>query len=178
MYRIARLVGAPAKPTGFSLSAICSVALLCIFAAAVSAQTFPTFSLQVIDRAATLNTVVPSGDDLVRAYEPGKAVPPAFLLRRQGAIQGNVVSEAHVTAGPDGKPLIQFTLTPAARDEFASLSRKNVGRRVAIVVNNSVVASPVIREPMLGGKGQISGNYTQAEANALASAITRTTGAP
>lgn len=175
MYRIARLVGAPARPKAFSLTAICGVTFASIIAAVVSAQTFPVFSLRVIDRAATLNTVAPSGDDLVRAYEPGKAVPPAFLLRRQGTIQGNVVSEAHVTTGPDGKPMIQFTLTPAARDEFASLSRQNVGRRVAVVVNNSVVASPVIKEPMLGGRGQISGNYTKAEASALASAMTRRT---
>jgi protein-export membrane protein SecD len=42
-----------------------------------------------------------------------------------------------------------------------------VGRPFAIVLDNKVISAPVIREPILGGTGQISGNFTVAEANDL-----------
>src|SRR5262249_25566733 len=47
-------------------------------------------------------------------------------------------------------------------------SKTNVGRPFAIVLDNKIISAPVIREPILGGTGQISGNFTVESANELA----------
>ena len=51
---------------------------------------------------------------------------------------------------------------------FGDVTRDNVGRPFAIVLDGKVISAPVIREPILGGNGQISGNFTVTEANDLA----------
>jgi len=48
------------------------------------------------------------------------------------------------------------------------VTQENVGRPFAIVLDNEVISAPVIREPILGGSGQISGNFTVESANDLA----------
>ena len=52
--------------------------------------------------------------------------------------------------------------------KFAEATRENVGKPFAIVLDNKVISAPVIREPILGGSGQISGNFTVQQANDLA----------
>ncbi len=49
------------------------------------------------------------------------------------------------------------------RAQFAQVTQENVGRPFAIVLDNEVISAPVIREPILGGSGQISGSFTVAE---------------
>ncbi|MBA8775299.1 protein translocase subunit SecD, partial [Staphylococcus schleiferi subsp. coagulans] len=51
---------------------------------------------------------------------------------------------------------------------FAATTQEAVGRPFAIVLDNQVISAPVIREPILGGSGQISGNFTVQQANDLA----------
>ena len=50
----------------------------------------------------------------------------------------------------------------------AQVTQENVGRPFAIVLDNEVISAPVIREPILGGSGQISGNFTVEQATDLA----------
>ena len=61
-----------------------------------------------------------------------------------------------------------FRFDSGGARRFAELSRDNVGRRFAIVLDNRVISAPVIREAILGGSGQISGNFTVQSANDLA----------
>jgi len=48
------------------------------------------------------------------------------------------------------------------------VTQQNVGKPFAIVLDNEVISAPVIREPILGGSGQISGSFTVQSANDLA----------
>lgn len=52
--------------------------------------------------------------------------------------------------------------------KFAQVTQQNVGRPFAIVLDDEVISAPVIREPILGGSGQISGNFSVESANDLA----------
>jgi preprotein translocase subunit SecD len=81
---------------------------------------------------------------------------------------GDVVADAHVGVSPDGKPVVEFNLTPEGRQQFVALRRANIGRRLALVVNGTVVASPTVMEAMVEGKEWISGNYTERECSVLA----------
>ena len=66
------------------------------------------------------------------------------------------------------EPVVTFRMTPASAKLFAELTSKNVGRPMAIIVDGRVILKTVIREPILGGSGQISGNLTPDDAKALA----------
>ncbi|MEC9368047.1 MAG: protein translocase subunit SecD, partial [Pseudomonadota bacterium] len=56
----------------------------------------------------------------------------------------------------------------AGAKRFGRVTQENVGRPFAIILDNKVISAPVIREPILGGTGQISGNFTVQQANDLA----------
>jgi preprotein translocase subunit SecD len=66
------------------------------------------------------------------------------------------------------EPVVNFRFNTTGARKFAEATQQNVGKPFAIVLDNQVVSAPVIREPILGGQGQISGNFTVQEANDLA----------
>ncbi|TSD88974.1 hypothetical protein FFK22_009650 [Mycobacterium sp. KBS0706] len=65
-------------------------------------------------------------------------------------------------------PVVELTLTPAGRDRLARATTDNVGRILAVLVDEALITAPIIREPILGGRVQISGSMTVAEASNLA----------
>jgi protein-export membrane protein SecD len=66
------------------------------------------------------------------------------------------------------EPVVNFRLSTAGARKFGDVTTKAVGRPFAIVLDNQVISAPVIREPILGGSGQISGSFTVETANDLA----------
>jgi preprotein translocase subunit SecD len=66
------------------------------------------------------------------------------------------------------EPIVTFRFNTNGARRFAQVTQENVGRPFAIVLDNEVISAPVIREPILGGSGQISGNFTVEQANDLA----------
>jgi preprotein translocase subunit SecD len=65
------------------------------------------------------------------------------------------------------EPIVTFRFDATGAKRFARVTQENVGRPFAIVLDNKVISAPVIREPILGGSGQISGRFTVQEANDL-----------
>jgi preprotein translocase subunit SecD len=66
------------------------------------------------------------------------------------------------------EPIVSFKFNTAGARAFARATQDNVGRPFAIVLDDEVISAPVIREPILGGSGQISGSFTVESANNLA----------
>jgi preprotein translocase subunit SecD len=66
------------------------------------------------------------------------------------------------------EPIVTFRFNTNGARRFAQVTQENVGRPFAIVLDNEVISAPVIREPILGGSGQISGSFTVEQANDLA----------
>ena len=90
-------------------------------------------------------------------------------VRRHVEVDGMNLTRA--TAAMDrnaGGWVVDFGLDSIGTRRFADVSTKHVGQPFAIVLDNKVISAPVIREPILGGQGQISGNFTVEEANDLA----------
>ena len=69
------------------------------------------------------------------------------------------------------EPVVTFRFTTAAGRKFADFTRANVGQPFAIVLDNKVLSAPRVNEPILGGSGQISGNFTMESAQRLATQI-------
>ena len=58
------------------------------------------------------------------------------------------------------EPTVSFSLDRVGTKKFARATTKNVGKRLAIILDNKVISAPVIQEPITGGNGQISGDFT------------------
>jgi len=67
----------------------------------------------------------------------------------------------------NSEPIVSFRFNSTGARKFAEATQQNVGKPFAIVLDNKVISAPVIREPILGGSGQISGNFTVQQANDL-----------
>jgi preprotein translocase subunit SecD len=67
-----------------------------------------------------------------------------------------------------GEPIVSFRFNSTGARKVALATTDNVGRPFAIVLDNEVISAPVIREPITGGSGQISGGFTVQQANDLA----------
>ena len=64
--------------------------------------------------------------------------------------------------------VVSFTLDRVGAKRFARATTDNIGKKLAIILDNKIVSAPQIREPILGGNGQISGNFTLETASDLA----------
>ncbi|MCR4336501.1 MAG: protein translocase subunit SecD [Candidatus Omnitrophica bacterium] len=95
------------------------------------------------------------------------------LLQSPAAMKGDAISNAKVdfdTAG-FGQALIALEFNSQGADQFGDLTRKHVGDRLAIVLDGEVLSAPNIREPILSGRGEITGNFTYEEASMLSLAL-------
>ena len=108
---------------------------------------------------------VPSGDELVYSSD---TPPMPYVLKSQVMVGGeNLVDAQPGFDSRTGEPIVSFRFDAAGAKRFGKATQENVGLPFAIVLDNKVVSAPVIREPILGGTGQISGNFTVQQANDL-----------
>jgi preprotein translocase subunit SecD len=92
-----------------------------------------------------------------------------YLIQKQVLVSGADLTDAQ--PGFDqrtSEPIVSFRFNSSGARKFAEATQANVGKPFAIVLDNKVISAPVIREPILGGSGQISGNFTVQQANDLA----------
>ena len=64
--------------------------------------------------------------------------------------------------------VVSFTFDRTGSKKFARATSSNVGKRMAIILDNKIISAPVIREAILGGNGQITGDFTFQSATDLA----------
>ena len=92
-----------------------------------------------------------------------------ILLENPVLMTGEMVKNAQVRIGGTfNEPYVSLDLTSRGGQVFAAITEKNVGHRLAIVLDEIVRSAPVIRERILGGSAQISGSFTHNEATDLA----------
>jgi len=93
--------------------------------------------------------------------------PPAYVVEKRIVVGGERLTDAQATF-EQGRPVVSFKFDTAGGKRFGDVTRDNVGKQLAIVLDDKVISAPVIREPILGGNGIISGNFTTEEAKDLA----------
>ncbi|MGL2697986.1 protein translocase subunit SecD [Helicobacter pylori] len=94
-----------------------------------------------------------------------------ILLKAIPILDGEMLTDAKVVYDQNNQPVVSFTLDAQGAKIFGDFSGTNVGKRMAIVLDNKVYSAPVIRERIGGGSGQISGNFSVAQASDLAIAL-------
>ena len=75
---------------------------------------------------------------------------------------GDRLTDARAGFDQSSQPVVSFRFDSLGARQFADITRANVGRPFAIVLDGKVLSAPVIREPIIGGSGQISGSFTVA----------------
>jgi protein-export membrane protein SecD len=113
---------------------------------------------------------LPPGDELLpmdaHVKHPGEA--PFYVVKRHVLVDGQNLTDAQATFGNENEAVVSFKFDDIGARRFGDATTANVGKLFAIVLDNKVLSAPVIREPILGGSGQISGNFTVQSAQDLA----------
>ena len=141
----------------------------------------PTRLKDLLGRTAKLefrmvDTTVPADQALQGGAPPDSEVlmsstspKTPYVVKKQVLVSGGELTDAQ--PGFDqrsGEPIVSFRFNTSGARKFAQATSENVGQPFAIVLDNEVISAPVIREPITGGSGQISGNFSVQAANDLA----------
>ena len=116
-----------------------------------------------------------------RKGRDGKDVLVAYLVKNNSelGLTGKNVKRAGVNRDPiTMRPEIHFTLDDEGSAKFAKITRDNIGRQMAIVLDGDLYSAPTIQGEIPGGSGQITGNFDLKEALELASALENPLEAP
>lgn len=127
-------------------------------------------SVSAIDIAE--GAVPPPGSEIVPYANPEEYGVPAIAVRRLGGIEGSQLTDARQTFDQQtNQPVVSITFDQQGGAKFAKLTRENVNRPFAIILDGEVLSAPNINEPILGGSAQISGGFSVDGANQLAVAL-------
>lgn len=107
---------------------------------------------------------VPPGTERMPSTEEGR---PSWVVQKRVMVSGDMLVDAQPSF-QQGEPVVSFRFDSMGGKRFGEATRRNVGRLFAIVLDNKVISAPVIREPITGGSGVISGSFTTQSAQDLA----------
>jgi preprotein translocase subunit SecD len=105
---------------------------------------------------------------------PGSQVLPmadgtgAIAVKRRVMVSGDQIVKATQSFDQDNRPDIDITFNTAGARRFGRVTQENVGKPFAIILDDRVLSAPNINEPILGGRAQITGQFTVQAANDLA----------
>lgn len=109
---------------------------------------------------------VPSDSEVLMSASSPKT---PYVIKKQVLVSGGELTDAQVGFDPQtNQPVVNFKFNSSGARKFGQATSENVGQLFAIVLDNEVISAPVIKGPITGGQGQISGNFTAQSANDLA----------
>lgn len=121
---------------------------------------------------------------MVRQAAPSEHLPPGFSWRTlkdlgqriaiedRVMLEGDRLTDAQLGFDPTtGEPVVTFRFDAAGARKFAAITKDNVGKPFAILLDGDVLTAPVIQSPIIGGTGQILGSFTPQSASDLAALL-------
>ena len=130
-------------------------------------------TFQLVDQSASVEDArrgrMPPGDEILPAADEGHGRgngAGAYLVKKRVMVGGDTLVDAQATF-QNNEPVVSFRFDAVGARRFGDATRENVGKPFAIVLDNKVISAPVIREPITGGSGIISGSFTVQSASDL-----------
>jgi protein-export membrane protein SecD len=113
---------------------------------------------------------IPEGWELLEFKRKGDPTSSKLLVRKEAAVTGADLEEARMEFGSDvfAEPFVSLKFTPEGAKKFAKVTEENIGKRLAIVLDNKIKSAPVIKSKIPDGRAQIEGAFTVQEATDLA----------
>lgn len=137
--------------------------------------------INLINRAAKLtfhdvDTTVSQQDIARNRVGAGRSVVSSLegetvVIEDRTIVSGADLTSAKPAYDQQGQPVVSFTFNTAGARRFGNHTSRNVNRPFAIVLDGALISAPVIRSPILGGTGQISGVGSIAEVEELATLL-------
>ncbi len=123
-------------------------------------------TFQLVDTSAVPGQPVPLGDESLPMQDnPNQQL----VVFSNVSVDGSDLNNAQAGTDPQsGEWVINFSLNALGAREFSDVTTANVGKPFAIILDGKIIMAPNIREPITGGAGQITGNYTAQQATDLA----------
>lgn len=119
-----------------------------------------------LSAAEAKTTRVPPGFRIFAGVDKTEA---DLVLRETPVVRGDELTSANPSFDSrTNEPIIDFGFNNAGARKFGKFTQDHVGRPFAIVLDDKIISAPVIREPILGGRGQISGSFTPETSTQLA----------
>lgn len=87
------------------------------------------------------------------------------------SMQGDVIADAKDEFDQNHRPIVSMTMTTSGARDWATLTKKNLKKCVAIVLDGYVYSAPVVQNEITGGNSQISGNFTTDDTRDLANVL-------
>ncbi|MFZ4408309.1 MAG: protein translocase subunit SecD, partial [Paracraurococcus sp.] len=125
-------------------------------------------TFHLLDETANPTATTPPPGVMFLTGESRTGQPERYAVRRRVEVDGANLTDAR--AGQDGRNgewVVNLTFDSIGTRRFADVTRANVGRPFAIVLDEKVITAPNIREAITGGRGQISGSFNAKSANEL-----------
>ena len=99
-----------------------------------------------------------------------KEIP--YLVKKRVLLTGDMLTAAEVRYDQDyNEPYVAINFNSLGGMTFFELTKANVGKRLAIILDDHVYSAPVIQEKIAGGRAQVTGNFTTNQAKDLAIAL-------
>jgi preprotein translocase subunit SecD len=115
---------------------------------------------------------IPFGDVILyeRVVDPqtGAINKIPFVIKDKTLMTGDVLKDARVKLDQNNRPYVGLSFHPAGARLFEQITGDNVGKRLAIILDNTVYSAPVIRQRIAGGEAIIEGRFTMEDARDLA----------
>ncbi len=138
-------------------------------------QTAAKLTFHMVDESVSLADIeakrIPPGSKLMteRRGKGPNAQDYPIVIKERAIITGDMLDKAQGTFDQQSQlPIISFAFNAQGARRFADVTKNNVGKRFAAVLDDKIITAPVIRSPILGGSGIIEGDFTIEEANETA----------
>lgn len=113
-----------------------------------------------------INGRPPAGTEVLYSQDDP---PVPYVVEKRVLVSGEDLVDAQANINQQtSEPVVSFRFNSKGALRFAEATQQNVGKPFAIILDNQVISAPRINEPIIGGSGQISGNFTVESANDLA----------
>ena len=134
---------------------------------------------KIVDEVTTGNlrrdmfsSIIPSGSELKYFWSKNKydvlERRRAVVLYDEVLLDGSTIKRAQVATDQFGKAEVIFELSAEGGKQFAQITEVNVGKRLAIILDDKIMTMPAIRERIPGGQVRITGDFTMKDAQDIA----------
>lgn len=108
---------------------------------------------------------------LVWGVKGDKPMICLYVLKNSPVLRGSDIEKINAVKDADGRPKIAFNFNAGATAIWAEVTERNIGRSIAIVIDDRVLYDPVVRQAIKGGFCEITGDYTEKEVLSLVAII-------
>ncbi len=130
-------------------------------------------SFRMVDTTVTDEAIaagrLPTDYEALPHVDKGLQAGGMMAVQKSALVAGEDLTDAQASFDSrSNEPIVNFKFNTTGARKFGVATEQNVGKPFAIVLDNKIISAPVIREPIRGGSGQISGNFSVQGANDLA----------